>query len=76
MTSTDLYLFVNNSSKARGLCLLENTLAFEGSERGIDGGRRSKPVVESDGTDGDQHAGGQASGGSTTGGRRGINVGW
>jgi hypothetical protein len=30
MTSTDLYLFDDNTSKARGLCLLENTSASEG----------------------------------------------
>jgi hypothetical protein len=30
MTSTDLYLFDDSTSKARGLCILENTLASEG----------------------------------------------
>jgi hypothetical protein len=75
MTSTDLYLFDDNTSKARGLCLLENTLTSKGSLVGTDGGRCSKLVGESDGADGDQHAGGQASGGLTTGCRWGINVG-
>jgi hypothetical protein len=49
--------------------------ASRADQRGTHGGRRNKPVGESDDTDGGQHAGGQASGGMTTGGRRGINVG-
>jgi hypothetical protein len=34
MTSTDLYLFDDSTSKTRGLCLLENTPASEGGPAG------------------------------------------
>jgi hypothetical protein len=75
MTSTDLYLFDDSTSKARGLCLLENTLASEGRPAGTDGGRHNKPLGESHDANEVQHAGGQASGGLTTVGWRGINIG-
>jgi hypothetical protein len=34
MTSTNIYLFDDSTSKARGLCLLENTPASEGRPAG------------------------------------------
>ena len=41
MTNIDLYLFDDNTSKARGLCLLENTPTSEGRPAGTDDGRQA-----------------------------------
>jgi hypothetical protein len=75
MTSTDIYLVDDSTSKARALCLLKNTLASEGRPAGETDGGRHKPMGKSNGAGGGQHTGGQASGGLSMRGRRGINVG-
>jgi hypothetical protein len=54
MTSTDIYLVDDSTSKARALCLLKNTLASEGRPAGETDGGRHKPMGKSNDAGGGQ----------------------